>query len=67
MVEIVKEMIGINDSDLVVKFFRERFNFIESFFNDVLILVNELNKEVYKRCSNFIGVEKYCFKWWVVM
>lgn len=58
---------GINDSDVVVLFFRKKFNFIDSFFNDVLIFKNEFNKEVYKRCSNFIGVEKYCFKRWVVM
>ena len=67
MVEIAKEMMGTNDSDLAVKLFRQKLNSTESFFNDAPIPKNESNKEAHRRCSNFTGAEKYCPKRWAAM
>ena len=67
VVEIAKEVMGTNDSDLAVSLFRQKINSTDSFFNDAPIPKNESNKEAHKRCSNLTGAEKYCPKRWAAM
>ena len=67
MVQIAKEVMGTNDSDLAVSLFRQKLNSTDSFFNDAPIPKNESNKEAHKRCSNLTGAEKYCPKRWAAM
>ncbi|XP_020631909.1 uncharacterized protein LOC110068834 [Orbicella faveolata] len=67
VVQIAKEVMGTNDSDLAVSLFRQKLNSTDSFFNDAPIPKNESNKEAHKRCSNLTGAEKYCPKRWAAM
>lgn len=67
VVEIAKDVMGTNDSELAVKLFRQKLNSTESFFNDAPIPKNESDKEAHKRCSNLTGAEKYCPKRWEAM
>ena len=67
MVEIAKEVTGLNDSDEAVRFFRQKLNSTESFFNDASIPKNESNKEAHKKCSSLQGAEKHCPTRWAAM
>ena len=67
VVQIAKEVMGTNDSNLAVSLFRQKLNSTDSFFNDAPIPKNESNKEAHKRCSNLTGAEKYCPKRWAAM
>ncbi|KAJ7385378.1 hypothetical protein OS493_016459 [Desmophyllum pertusum] len=67
VVEIAKDVMGVNDSDQAVALFRQKLNSTDSFFNDAPIPKNETDEEAHKRCSNLMGAETYCPKRWAAM
>ena len=67
MIEIAKEVTGINNPTEAIRVFRRKLNSTESFFNDAPIPKNESGKEAHKKCSNLKGAEKYCPKRWAAM
>ena len=67
MLEIAKEVTGINDEVEAVRVFRQKLNSSESFFNDAPIPKNESGKEAHRKCSNLKGAERYCPKRWAAL
>lgn len=67
VLEIAKEVTGINDEVEAVRVFRQKLNSSESFFNDAPIPKNESGKEAHRKCSNLKGAERYCPKRWAAL
>lgn len=67
VIEIAKEVTGINSATEAIRVFRRKLNSTESFFNDAPIPRNESGKEAHKKCSNLKGAKKYCPKRWAAM